>query len=136
MYLSKNFTLEELTSSATARLKGIANTPGNKEKDNLKRLCLEILQPIRNVYGAPIIITSGFRSVALNKAVRGSASSQHLKGEAADLISTDNKRLWDTICALIVSGKIRVGQLIDEKNLSWIHISLPDERHVNQILHL
>ena len=136
MYLSKNFTLEEITSSATATLKGIANIPGNKEKDNLKRLCSEILQPIRNVYGAPITITSGFRSVALNKAVRGSSSSQHLKGEAADLISTDNKSLWDTICALIVSGKIRVGQLIDEKNLSWIHISLPDERHIHQILHL
>lgn len=80
-------------------------------------------------------MTSGYRSEALNKAVRGSATSQHLKGEAADIVSDDNKKLWLLICDMISNGEITVGQLIDEKKL-WIHISLPNERHHNQILHL
>ena len=81
-------------------------------------------------------MTSGFRSGKLNKAVRGSATSQHLKGEAADIVSDDNEGLWHLICEMILNGEIAVGQLIDERNLSWIHVSLPDGRHYNQILHL
>lgn len=136
MKLSKNFTLEELTASATARLRGIDNNPTAAEIQNLSLLCLRILQPIRDKFGSPISITSGFRSPALNKAVRGAKTSQHLTGMAADLISGDNAALWDVICNMILNGEITVGQLIDEKNLSWIHISLPDSRHYNEILHL
>lgn len=136
MKLSQNFTLEELTFSATAKLRGIDNIPNSQEVVSLKRLCEEILQPIRDKLGKPITITSGYRSSALNKAVGGAKSSQHLRGEAADIISDDNYSLWNLICKLILDKEIKVGQLIDEKNLRWIHISLPDSSHLNQILHL
>ena len=134
MKLSENFTLEEMISSSTASKRNIPNLPEHEQIANLRRLCIEILQPVRNAFGKPLTVTSGFRSQALNKAVGGSLSSQHLQGEAADLVSRDNKKLWSTIIGMIKSGEIEVGQLINEKNLKWIHISLPSERHHNQIL--
>lgn len=135
MNLTQNFTLEELTSSATARIRQIENTPDEKQMANLKKLCENVLQPIREKYGKPIRITSGFRCEKLNKAVGGASSSQHLTGEAADMVCDDNNRLWNLICKMILSGDIKVGQLIDEKQLSWIHISLPNGHNLNQILH-
>ena len=134
MNLTENFTLEELTYSATASLKGNANMPGLREIDNLKRLCQEVLQPIRDAYGKPLRVTSAFRSVTLNKAVRGAETSQHLIGEAADIVCDNNLSLWNLICKMILEGKISVGQLIDEKNLKWIHVSLPSSNHLNQII--
>lgn len=136
MKLTTNFTLEELISSSIAQLKGIDNIPGEKEINNLKCLCEEILQPIRSKFGKPIKITSGFRSFTLNQAVKGSKTSQHLLGEAADIVCEDNKALWNLICNMILNHEIIVGQLIDERNLSWIHISLPSSVNRNRILHL
>lgn len=136
MQLSENFTLEELTASTTAKVRKITNKPGEIETNNLKLLCKDILQPVRDKYGKPIRVTSGYRSKALNKAVRGSRKSQHLKGEAADIICVNNRELWTLIRSMILSGEIKVGQLINEKNLSWIHISLPTEKYSNQILQL
>lgn len=133
MRLSENFTLEELTSSATAHRLGISNLPSESEILNLSRLCSDILQPIRNKWGKPIIITSGYRSPGLNKAVGGVSSSQHIFGEAADIVTSNNRLLWKLIIEMIKNGEITVGQLINEKNLSWIHISLPGH-HLNQIL--
>ena len=136
MKLTENFTLEELISSSTAKIKHIDNTPDSVQLANLQRLCVEILQPIRDRMCGPVTITSGFRSKRLNKAVRGVPTSQHTTGEAADIISGDNKKLWDVICRLVCEGIITVGQLIDEKNLKWIHISLPNDKHRNQILRI
>ena len=136
MKLTENFTLEELTFSATAKIRGIDNTPDENQKQQLQLLCTKILQPIRTKFNRPISVTSGFRSSALNAAVRGSKTSQHLKGEAADIVCANNKELWNLICNMIIRQEIFVGQLIDEKNLSWIHISLPDSRHLNHFLHL
>ncbi|MCH5235695.1 MAG: peptidase M15 [Muribaculaceae bacterium] len=136
MNLTQNFTLEEMTASSTAKGKGIINIPDTQATESLKRLCEEILQPIRNKFGKPVKVTSGYRSDALNTAIGGSKTSQHLKGEAADIICNDNKALWNLIINMIQNQEIRVGQLIDEKNLRWIHISLPDSSHYNQILYL
>ena len=133
MKLSENFTLEEMVASATARKYGIINIPDKLQKENLRRLCVDILQPIRDRISLPIIVTSGFRSMKLNNAVGGSPSSQHLKGEAADIICVDNSQLWKIILDMIGKGEIKVGQLINEKNLSWIHISLPTDGKLNQI---
>lgn len=136
MKLTENFTLEEMISSSTALKLKINNVPDLIQQTALRKLCEEVLQPIRHRFGKPMIVTSGFRNNALNKAVKGSTTSQHLKGEAADIVSEDNIRLWTLIKGMIEEGEITVGQLIDERNLSWIHISLPTSRHRNQIFSL
>lgn len=138
MTLSKNFTLNELTHSSTAIANKVSNIPGKLELENLKKLCTEILQPIRDKCGDSIHITSGYRSQMLNKLVGGSKTSQHLKGEAADITvysKEGNKKLFDMIVKMIEKGEITVGQLIDESDYKWLHISLPYSK-VNQILHL
>jgi uncharacterized protein YcbK (DUF882 family) len=86
--LSANFTLEEFTRSDTAREKGIANVPDGKAVENLRALCTDVLQPLRDKARRPISITSGYRSEDLNGAVGGAGSSQHLAGEAADIKAT------------------------------------------------
>ena len=89
---SKNFTYEELVNSATAKRLKIDNTPNEEQKEKLKRLAVEILQPIRDKYGKPIVVTSGFRCAKLNNAVGGAKTSQHCKGEAADIRSVSDTR--------------------------------------------
>ena len=138
MKLSKNFTLSELTYSSTANANKVNNTPDRWELENLKKLCNEVLQPIRDKWDDSKFINSGFRNPIVNILVKGSTSSQHLKGEAADITvgsKSRNKKLFDMILQMIENEEITVGQIIDEKEYSWIHISLPYKR-VNQILHL
>lgn len=138
MKLSKNFTLSELTYSSTANANKVNNTPDRWELENLKKLCNEVLQPIRDKWDDSIFINSGFRNPIVNRLVKGSTSSQHLKGQAADITvgsKSRNKKLFDRIVQMIENEEIQVGQLIDEKDYSWIHISLPYSK-TNQILHL
>lgn len=134
MDLTENFTLKELIYSSTAQRLQISNYPDAQEMENLKKLCKEILQPIRNKLKLPITVTSGYRNSLLNKVLGGAKNSQHISGEAADILCADNYKLWSLINQMIKSGEIVVGQLINEKNLSWIHISLPTGKHNNQIL--
>lgn len=131
MKLSKNFTLEELTFSITANNHGINNTPNAEAKAALKRLAVEVLQPIREAWGQPVVVTSGYRCPKLNAAVGGVNGSQHLLGQAADIRATnpaDNGKLFACIKALIQSGKIKVGQCIWEYGSHtcprWVHVSL------------
>jgi uncharacterized protein YcbK (DUF882 family) len=136
--LSKNFSLNELTYSSTARANKVDNIPDRWELENLKKLCNEVLQPIRDKYGKSIFINSGYRNPIVNRLVNGSSTSQHMKGEAADITvgsKEGNKKLFEMIVEMIENGEIKVGQLIDEKKYSWIHISLPFSK-TNQILHL
>lgn len=143
MKLYKNFTLEELIVSSTARAKHIDNKPNSIELENLKKLANNILEPIREKWGQPIKIKSGFRSTALNNAIKGSSkTSQHMKGEAADIktiIPGQNHQLFNIIKRMIENKEITVGQLIWEKGTKtepqWIHVSLPYSK-VNNILYL
>lgn len=130
----KYFTITELCKSNTAVQKGIDNTPNQQIIDNLKQLVLKILDPLREAYGKPIIVNSGYRSLKLNKAINRAKSSQHLKGQAADITGKskeDNKKLFE----LIQSLQLPYDQLIDEQNFSWIHVSFSDNPR-KQILHL
>ena len=137
----KFFTLEELTRSDTAKKYHIDNTPGEDETYNLVRLINEVLDPIREEYGKPIRVTSGYRCKRVNSIVGGSKSSQHLKGEAADLVPVDGdtRRVFDVIRRMMKEGKIKCGQLIWEYGTwtkpKWVHISLPGKSH-NQILYI
>ena len=136
--ITKNFSMEELVASNTARMKGIDNTPDKEVEARLVQLAQQVLQPLRDSYGKPIKISSGYRCQALNKAIGGVSTSQHLKGEAVDINNgqIENKKLFLLASKMIKEGVIIVGQLIDEKGYKWLHISLPDNKHRNQILHL
>lgn len=130
----KYFTLAELTKSATAKRKGIKNMPSAEEQNSLQALVDNILDPLREAYGKPIIVTSGYRCEKLNRAVGGAASSQHVKGEAADIRSVqdtleENKKLYD----LIVKLALPFDQLINEYNFDWVHVSF-GSRHRRQKL--
>lgn len=145
MKLSKSFSLEELVASSTAKKLNIDNTPGTKELTNLIKLVTTVLQPIRDKYGKPIIISSGYRCPKLNKAVGGSATSQHKIGQAADIHSLsntekDNMILWNIICDMVKNGEIKTGQYIFEYGYKavgpdWIHVSTPGN-HLNQKLYI
>lgn len=144
--LSPNFTLNELIQSSTANKYGISNTPDSQSLTNLTKLCKEVLQPIRDKYGKAIVISSGYRSPKVNKLVGGVSTSQHVKGEAADIHSKsdtekDNMVLWKLICDMVKSGEIKVGQYIFEyghKNIgpSWIHLSQDTPKFHNQKLYI
>ena len=123
--ISKNFTLEELCASETAKAKGIRNEPGQSDVVNLCALVHKVLQPLRAAMGEPIKIGSGYRSLALNNAVGGVRNSQHMRGEAADLcIDGDiqkGKRWFDWI-----KLHCPFDQLIWEHNAKgsyWVHVS-------------
>lgn len=137
---TKNFSYDELIVSSTAKRLGLDNTPTYEEKEKLRKLAEDILQPIRDAWRAPIIVNSAYRSEQVNKAVGGSKTSQHRLGEAADISiggKERNRKLFNFIYKMINQGKIKVGQLIDEYNYQWIHISLPrTNKPNNQILHL
>jgi hypothetical protein len=132
MKLSKNFLLEELVFSITANNHGINNTPNAEAKAALKRLAVEVLQPIRDAWGQPIVVTSGYRCPKLNACVGGVKNSQHVLGQAADIKAAnpaDNGKLFACIKRLIESGKIKAGQCIWEYGSrtcpKWVHVSLP-----------
>jgi len=123
MKLSKNFTLDECTFSATAENLGIENDPTNEQIENIKALVENILQPIRDYFGVPVTINSVFRCKELNEAVKGSGNSQHLcnnNSAAADIYVNAIKmqKVFDYI-----KDHLDYDQLINEKNLSWIHVS-------------
>ena len=126
MQLSKNLTLAEVIRSETAKRKGISNMPTPEHIENFKKLAENVFQPIRDHFGVPIHISSGYRSVALNKAIKGSSTSQHCSGEAIDIdmdtTSITNKQIFDYI-----KDNLEFDQLIWEfgtdTNPDWVHVS-------------
>ena len=123
--ISKNFTLDELTASATAKARGIINAPGVDEVCNMCALVHHVLQPLRDAMQEPIKIGSGYRCTKLNQAVGGVANSQHIRGQAADLCidgdKVKGKRWFDWIRA-----HCDFDQLIWEHNARgsyWVHVS-------------
>lgn len=129
------FTVEELTRSVTAEAKKIDNTPTPEAEANLKELINNVLDPLRKAYGNPIMVTSGYRSPRLNAAVEGVKTSQHQKGQAADITAgspEENKKLFDLAREL----NLPFCQLIDEKKYKWVHISYDKNNVKRQVLHL
>lgn len=121
MRLSENFTLKEFTASQTAAREGIKNIPDAEAIENMKALCNNVLQPLRNIIQRPVIISSGFRSAELNAAIKGARFSQHVKGEAAD-IDFDDINFMKIVFNLIIEHSLPFDQLIWEFD-SWIHVS-------------
>jgi len=126
MKLSANFNLSELIKSQTAERKGISNNPSPGQIDNLKELCMNVLQPIRSNFDKPVIVSSGYRSAELCIAIGSSIDSQHTEGKAADIEvpGVDNKELAEWI-----RHNLEYDQLIlefyksGEPDSGWVHIS-------------
>lgn len=131
MQLSPHFSLAEFTASATASSHRIANTPDAAQIAAMKLLCAKVLEPLRAHFGKPVRITSGFRSPRLCLAVGSSATSQHARGEAADL---EIPGIDNVTVAGFIRDRLPFDQLILENyvrgrpNSGWIHVSYRDGR--------
>lgn len=140
---TKNFSYDELIASSTAKRLGLDNTPSEEEKEKLRQLAEDILQPIRDAWKSPIIVNSAYRSEAVNKAVGGVKNSQHRLGEAADIRPikmNEGGKLYRMIQNMVNRGLITVGQCIWEygnsKNPQWVHVSLPTPKHKNEFFRI
>lgn len=124
--MSKNFTLKELTFSATAERDGIDNTPSPEVVGHINELCDNLLQPLRDAWGKPIRVTSGYRCPELNKKVGGSMTSAHLCGYAADLQSGDFLEFTRFVVAWLQDKAY--DQCIIERNgtAEWLHLGYKD----------
>lgn len=125
MKIGRYFTLAELTHSETAARRGWPNDPPPEVVQNLKNLCTHVLDPLRDAVGGPVVITSGYRSPVVNRAVRGSSSSQHVLGLAADLV-VPGMTVAQVVRKIRTTG-IQFDQLIDEFG-SWVHVSWAPQR--------
>lgn len=139
MKLSKNFTLKEAMYSQTAIRKGIDNTPTDEHIENLKVIAEKIFQPLREHFGVPICVSSGYRSKELNKAIGGAhkivngiyvPTSQHCKGEALDLDADTygkitNKQIFDYIAENLEYDQLiwEFGTEYPNGNPNWVHVS-------------
>ena len=115
-----------MISSATAQREGIDNRPNKCAYQLLHVLVEQLLDPIREAWGEPIVVSSGYRCKELNALVGGAKNSHHLLGCAADLIAgskAEHRKLFDLIRQMQLQGKIRFTQLIAENDGRWIHIS-------------
>lgn len=119
--LTPNFTLSELTVSQTAARRGLNNTPGPVQTSNLKLLCVNALQPLRDKLGRPVIVTSGYRSPAVNTAIGGARNSAHMSGLAAD-IHVPGMSFAELMKRIHTMG-LPVDQVIDEFG-SWVHVAV------------
>ncbi len=134
MNLSRFFTLDELTFSNTARAEGIDNQPTAAEIEALRALCSAVLDPLREALGKPIKVTSGYRGPVLNRRVKGTAKSQHLSGEAADLQSPGTAVL--ELFKLVIRLGLPFDQVIYEVNgaSKWVHVSHSRSGNAGEIL--
>ena len=130
----KYFSINELTNSSTATQKRIGNRPNKEQESNLIGLIENVLDPLRELYGKPIIVSSGFRCNDLNMAVGGAKTSQHMNGEAADIYTgtrEGNKIIFD-----LIQKNLNFDQCIDEKDYNWIHVSYKKSGNRKQVLHI
>ena len=126
MKLTANFSLNELTKSQTAERKGIDNTPSTEHQENLKKLCENVLQPVRDHFEQVVSVSSGYRSPELCTAIGSKITSQHARGEACDfeIFGVSNKELADWI-----HYNVNYDQLIleywkeSDPNSGWVHCS-------------
>ena len=134
MKLSKNFSRAEIEHSNTAKRLGISNEMSEKHLENMQGLIDNLIQPMRDAIG-PIRVTSGYRSPQLNRAIGGSRTSQHCKGQALDIQywsggKMNNKIIYDWI----LDSGLEFDQIINEFDYAWIHISLKKNDNRGQIL--
>ena len=134
--LSANFSVSELTRSQTATRKGIDNSPNDEQLANLKAMCENVLQPIRDYFGKPVRISSGLRVPELNAAIGGSTTSDHCKGMAADIEipGVDNKELAEWIGENLEFRQLILEFYTGEPDSGWVHVSYNYDDNKQQVL--
>jgi len=133
MKLSENLSLDEVIKSNTAIRRGIDNTPSEEHLENLKYVAEKVFQPIREHFGVPIYISSGYRSPELNEAIGGSPRSFHSHGMALDLDQDGrNKGVSNADVFYFIKDNLPFTELIwefgDENNPNWVHVALAKGR--------
>lgn len=123
MLLSEHFTLDEFLVSQTALRLGIKNVPPPMAVQNMKKLCMNVLEPLRESLGYPIYISSGFRCQELNSLIGGSPNSQHTKGQAADISAISNSELFYQAIKLDLPFDQLIWEFGSEERPAWVHIS-------------
>lgn len=140
--LTQNFTLEEMERSGKAQTYRIANKANKEQAANLKQLCQKVLQPLRNQINAPIVVTSGFRCTKLNERVGGVVNSQHLLGEAADIVGekwVETPRLQQLMILVQWAAWIMQHCMYDQVILEddgitfWLHVSCKHDVKENRM---
>jgi hypothetical protein len=139
MKISTHLSLSEVTRSDSAKRHGIDNTPTAEHLENFKLLAEKVFEPIRAHFGVPIHISSGYRSKDLNAFIKGSASSQHCKGEAIDIDmdgssnGVTNKMIYDFIVSNLEWDQI-IWEFGTDKNPDWVHVSYTKGKNRKQKL--
>ena len=137
MNLTANFTLSEMVKSETALRHDMDNTPGEAEIASLRLLCEKILQPVREHYGKGVKVNSGFRHPEVNAKVGGSKTSDHCKGQAADI---EIPRVANADLAAHIVDTYKFTQVILEfytpgvPDSGWVHVSYDPANLKNQVL--
>lgn len=137
MNLSKNFTLAEMTKSETALRLGIENEPNEQQLSALKLLCEKVLQPVRDHFGKGVKVNSGFRHPEVNAKVGGSKTSDHTRGQAADI---EIPGVANAELAEWIKDNLEFRQLILEfytpgiPDSGWVHVSYVPEDNKKQVL--
>ena len=125
--LSKNLSLAEVTKSATASRLGINNKPDDWEIENLRAIAECVFQPLRDAFGTPVYVSSGYRSSDLNTAIGGSVRSQHIQGRALDLDADVFRGCTNGEIFRYILNNLTFDQLIwefgDQDNPDWVHVS-------------
>ena len=125
MKISPHFSLEEMIKSQTALRKGLDNNPDGDQLEAMVNLCEHVLEPIRKHWGRPVIVSSGFRALAVNKAIGSKNTSQHTKGEAADIEipGIDNLDLYHWIGKSVEFDQLILEYYSGEPASGWVHVS-------------
>jgi zinc D-Ala-D-Ala carboxypeptidase len=138
MNLTPHFTLDEMLKSQTALRRGLDNSPEPKQLENLLTLCEKVLEPIRVHWAKPVVINSGFRSLLVNRAVGSKDSSQHARGEAADIEipGIDNLALYYWIAEEIDFDQLILEFYTGEPSSGWVHVSYVGDENRHQTLRI
>lgn len=139
MKLSQYVSLSEVTKSDTATKRGIDNSPTPEHLENLKVICTEVFDKVREHFGVPLFISSGYRSAALNKAIGGSATSDHNNGRALDLDQdfrgngVTNKQVFDYIRQNLDFDQL-IWEFGSNDNPDWVHVGYRKGANRKQVL--
>ena len=138
MKLTPHFTLDEMVKSQTALRLGLDNTPDTDEMKSLLALCENVLEPVRIHWAKPVVVNSGFRALRVNRAIGSRDSSQHAKGEAADIEipGIDNLVLYYWIAEELDFDQLILEFYNGEPSSGWVHVSYVGLENRNQTLRI